>query len=263
MINEDLNVELRNKYNPDGSELRNHQLELLRILDFFDAFCKQNDIRYWLSSGTCLGAVRHGGFIPWDDDIDVEMLRDDYLRFVEMFKENEDYVLQTYDNDLFYTEPFPKLRCKGSTISEGEFDEKYTHHGIFIDIFIMEPVPLLPAVICHFFYGTMRHFSFKIKKSDKLLVLAYKTWKCFNGWFVKFNRLLFGFIKKDTLRHTYGVGLVKKVRKRDEIFPLGSQEFEGKAFPVPGNYDMYLKRIYGDYMRIPENTRTHHIIDNK
>ena len=94
-------------------------------------------------------------------------------------------------------------------------------------------------------------------------MLAYKIWKCFNGWLVKFNRLLFGFVGKNTLRHTYGVGLVKKVRKRDEIFPLANLEFEGRTFPVPGNYDMYLKRIYGEYMEIPETTHTHHIIDNK
>lgn len=262
MINEDLNAELRQKYNPDGSELRRHQMDLLKVLDHFDSICKEHAIPYWLSSGTCIGAARHGGFIPWDDDIDVEMLRDDYLKFLKVFKEDDDYVLQTYENDLFYTEPFPKLRYKKIEISEGDFDKKYTYHGLFVDIFVMEPAPLVPAAICHFFYGAMRHFSFKINTSNKLLVFAYKLWKCFNVWLVKFNRLLFGHVWKDTLRHTFGVGKVKKVRKRDEIFPLTNLEFEGKKYPVPGNYDMYLKRIYGDYMKLPDTLHTHHIIDN-
>ena len=63
-----------NRFNPEGSVLRLHQMKMLRILEFVDRVCRKHGIRYWLSSGTLLGAVRHGGFIPWDDDMDIEML---------------------------------------------------------------------------------------------------------------------------------------------------------------------------------------------
>ncbi len=77
MISESQQKYYREKYNPDGSRLRCLQLGMLEILKYIDKVCSENNISYWLSSGTCLGAVRHGGFIPWDDDVDIEMLRPD------------------------------------------------------------------------------------------------------------------------------------------------------------------------------------------
>ena len=75
MIDSKIQNKLREKYNPDGSLLRQHQLRMLKMLSYFDKICQEHNIHYWLSSGNCIGVVRHGGFIPWDDDIDVEMLR--------------------------------------------------------------------------------------------------------------------------------------------------------------------------------------------
>ena len=76
--------ELVNMYNPDGSDLRNLQLRMLEILNVVDRICRKHDIKYWLCGGTLLGAVRHGGFIPWDDDLDIEMMREDFIRFSEI-----------------------------------------------------------------------------------------------------------------------------------------------------------------------------------
>ena len=74
MITDTLQNELRERYNPNGSTLRKQQLRMLEMLQYIDSVCKKHNIRYWLCSGTLLGAVRHGGFIPWDDDVDIEML---------------------------------------------------------------------------------------------------------------------------------------------------------------------------------------------
>ena len=71
MIDQEIQAKLREKFNPDGSMLRKQQLRMLEILLYIDKVCKENNINYWLSSGTLLGAVRHGGFIPWDDDLDI------------------------------------------------------------------------------------------------------------------------------------------------------------------------------------------------
>lgn len=256
MIDLKLNEELRNKYNPDGSALRSYQMILLGVLKEFDAICKSNNINYWLSSGTCLGAIRHAGFIPWDDDIDVEMLYEDYLKFKRVFKETERLVLQTYDNDLFYTQPFSKLRMKGISIEEGKKLKHYKYNGPFVDIFCMESSPYWLAFICHQSVGAMRHYSYHIKESG-IQLIVFKIWKKLNKCLIHFCRIISSFMKTHTLRHSPGVGLEKNVRKDYEIFPLGKAMFEGYSFPVPGDYHHYLERIFGNYMEIPPNKHTH------
>ena len=86
LINSQTNAELKEKYNPEGSILRQIQLGALDALVEFDSVCKKNNIQYWLDSGTLLGAIRHGGFIPWDDDIDVCVLMRDYKRLLKCLK---------------------------------------------------------------------------------------------------------------------------------------------------------------------------------
>ena len=75
---------LRERFNPEESLLRRQQMRMLEILLEVDKICKRHDIQYWLSSGTLIGAMRHDGFIPWDDDLDIEMMRSDYLRLMEV-----------------------------------------------------------------------------------------------------------------------------------------------------------------------------------
>lgn len=101
MIDSKLQEELRARFNPDGSELRTYQLYLLDMLKDFDQICKNLGLKYWLSSGTLIGAARHGGFIPWDDDIDVEMLKEDYEKLLATFKETDKYIIQSHKNDPY------------------------------------------------------------------------------------------------------------------------------------------------------------------
>ncbi|MDE5947376.1 MAG: LicD family protein, partial [Prevotella sp.] len=87
---------LRARFNPDGSLLRRQQMRMLDILIEVDRICRKHNIRYWLSSGTLIGAVRHKGFIPWDDDLDIEMLLPDYKRLMKVLPEElpENFALQ-------------------------------------------------------------------------------------------------------------------------------------------------------------------------
>ncbi|WP_431605313.1 LicD family protein, partial [Duncaniella dubosii] len=96
MIDPLLQQELRSRFNPDGSPLRRHQLLMLDMLKKINRICVENNIKYWLSSGTCIGALRHGGFIPWDDDVDLEMLEEDFkkLRRVMRCYNGDDLVWQ-------------------------------------------------------------------------------------------------------------------------------------------------------------------------
>lgn len=256
MISTETQNQLHQKYNPDGSELRLLQNHLLLLLDYFDKICQDNNIKYWLSSGTCLGSIRHGGFIPWDDDIDVEMLREDYLKFIKVWKDNNDFVLQTYKNDLYYTEPFAKLRLRNTYVSEGYVTSLYRHKGIFLDIFIMEQSNAIVAHICHFLLGSLRHLSFHLK-SNCIINFGFKLLK--NCCFGVIDCLrLFNFLSNGKeLRHTIGTGVVRNVRNKEDIFPLGQAKFENSTYPIPGNVDSYLKKMYGDYMEIPHIIHTH------
>ena len=128
-------AELRERFNPDGSSLRNHQLRMLEMLKYIDGVCKKHNISYWLSSGTLLGAVRHGGFIPWDDDLDIEMLRKDYLKLVKVLGREIDskYALQTHKTDTHYLYPFGKLRDLHSVIKEThDADIFYKYKGVYV-----------------------------------------------------------------------------------------------------------------------------------
>ena len=102
------------KYNPEGSELRVIQLRMLDILLKIDAFCKQYGINYWLEGGYYVGAVRHGGFIPWDDDLDIGMDRRDYLKFKKLFLANpiSGFHLQCHKTDKAYVAGYAKVREK-------------------------------------------------------------------------------------------------------------------------------------------------------
>lgn len=259
MIDAKIQDDLRLKYNPDGSELRNLQMRLTEMLDFIDDICKENDIKYWLSSGSCLGAVRHHGFIPWDDDLDIEMLREDYQKFEKVFRETERYALQTSSTDFFYTQPFAKLRDKQSYFMEGEkkrISDKYKYPGAFVDLFVMESSPYWVAESCHFFHGLLRHISYYCK-NNLLYKILYWPFKTFTFGYTFLMKALFTKSDGDILRHTCGTGCHKNIRVRSEIFPLSTAEFEGKKYPVPGNVDAYLSRMFGNYRVLPDAVHKH------
>ena len=111
-----MDSELRKRFNPDGSLLRRQQLRMLELLEVIDVICRKHQIPYWLSSGTLIGAARHKGFIPWDDDLDIEMLRSDYLRLLKVLPQElpDNLALQTNETDPNYIFIYGKLRDKDS-----------------------------------------------------------------------------------------------------------------------------------------------------
>lgn len=249
MIDEKLQQELRERFNPEGSMLRKQQLRMLEILLYIDKVCKENNIKYWLSSGTLLGAVRHGGFIPWDDDLDIEMLREDYERFIKIFPNNDKYALQTSETDKNYFRTFAKVRDLQSQISEFEIDKYYKYRGLYVDVFSIER---LPQRVCNFYgrvYGAIARWAHKYYNKRILFGLI----KCIQNVVllsIIIVRPFFRLLTKE-LHHSYGSGFLKE-RHFEDIFPLANIKFEGCMFPAPNNLHNYLNKIYGDYHKLPE-----------
>ena len=253
MIDKDSHEKLRAQFNPEGSELRKMQLRMLDMLKYIDKVCRENNIKYWLSYGTCLGAVRHGGFIPWDDDVDIEIEKKDYKKLISILKKNSsDYVVQDGKTDLEYTHNYPKLRDSKSIIDEsGSYDKHNKYQGIFIDIFLLEPSnsETIFKICGSLWYRTVLHC---INIKNKWLRIC-----ALNCLRFLLNKILFPVIRvfykiksHGILRNALG-GMFPEPRYITDIEDTIRVSFEGVMLPIPKGYDHYLTTIYGDYMRVP------------
>ena len=272
MIDIELQNKLRRKFNPEGSPLRKHQLLMLEILKYVDTVCKKNNIEYWLSSGTCLGAIRHGGFIPWDDDVDIEMTRENFIRFQNEFAESDKYVLQTRHNDKYYPSGFAKVRLKNTEV----YDSLYKYRGVFIDVFCLEKINKHSAKTFNLLFRIFGHKLYNLLKRNRKHLLRFQVL----SWLFSICKKSFYFLtsidraisikhsNSQTYRHTYGTGWVENTRDLSLILPLAQASFEGILFPVPHDTDAYLRKIYGDWEELPDesemkNSHIHHINSDK
>ena len=250
---------------------REIQCKELEILIFMDRFCKENELRYYLVGGTLLGAVRHKGFIPWDDDIDICMPRPDYERLMEIFPRTGKWMLQSRSRKNRVA-AFAKV-VDMTTDVESIFDKDIKQ--LWIDIF---PIDGLPADIdevrkiykkCDFYrrlygIGNARLGEGKtiFRKYAKILL---KPMAILYGM-EKVNRK----IEEIAKRHPYetsdyvgavtgGIYGVGERMKKSEFEKATTVEFEGHIFPAMSCWDSYLTGIYGDYMTPPppEKRKTH------
>lgn len=256
MIDLQLQQELRERFNPDGSRLRENQLRILAILNEIDIICKRNNIPYWLASGTLIGAVRHGGFIPWDDDLDIEILHSDKKRFIAACQRElpEKYKLQCHASDNLYCLNILKVRDLDSEIHEVrrlggvEYPVNYKYNGYFVDIFTVEK-SFRPLIwISRIPIKVLSIAQYKYRLSPKMLSIVY--WMCETLYFIL--RVLahicpFG----KYYYHSYGSWFMSR-RIKSEMTPTVEIEFEGAKYSAPNNSDAYLRRIYGDYMKLPD-----------
>lgn len=253
MIDRKVQQELREKYSPDGSLLRRGQLRMLEILKAVDKICRAHDIPYWLSSGTLLGAVRHGGFIPWDDDLDIEMLRDDYLRLLPLLREElpEQYMLHDRSTDKDYPHLYAKVRDKHSCIEES-FAFEMKHKGCFIDIFPLERSPYALYRIANRLYVNLCHhkvYKHRWLYNFNYAVLTRVVFPLFRGCVSLFH-------KGSNYHHTFGM-IYKAERCVADIFPLVEIPFEDSIFYAPKSAHSYLSRMFGDYMQLPKEIAVH------
>ena len=262
-----------------------HRKILLDELIFIRDICDKNNIKYFLYGGTLLGAVKYKGFIPWDDDIDITLLRDDYEKLLKLLEEheNEDYkVLHIYNTKDYYY-PFAKLVSKKTKLVENAKEIKEL--GVYIDIFPLDGISddykkdlHKMRVIMNLASKRMRiknNIPKSILKETYKKQVKYKKVKDFIYDFVNYITMPLGYkfwVKKlDKRIKKYKVkncNYVSRYKYHDEVFKKSlfeessTYKFENYEFKSIKDYDSFLKQVYGDYMgELPkEKQRSHHQI---
>lgn len=259
------------------------QQVMLDMLIDIAKLCDKHNISYWLSDGTLLGAVRHKGFIPWDDDIDIAMPYYDYKKFMEVAitELSPKYFVQNYETDVNYDNVvvLTKIRDK-KTIFIEEYDVNY-FQGAFIDIFVMNKYKSNDNL-----YKLKKEF-FRLRSASKMNIYEFES---FNK---RMSKKILGFIfaflsKKDVIKKgviadenhkqegdTYSYSFstpmsIKYSFHEDDIFPLKKLKFQNHLFSVPNNAEKLLEIYYGNYKELPpEDKRITHskfygfLIDNQ
>lgn len=242
------------KYNPEGSLLRRDQRELLCMLEVLDRICKEHKIQWWLSSGTLLGAARHHGFIPWDDDLDIVLLKKDYKRLEKILceMESDEFVFHCMKTDADYVNWFGKFRKKeGCVQSLNKRYDYYKWKGIGFDIFAIEKTNCLSAKIASLSYGRMQRFSINIK-NNLIRKFLIRTIEYLHSLIIFPILRVIGLINpSEEYHYILGTGWPSHTFHMKYTFPLTVTDFEGKQMPVPKDMDTYLTNVYGDWRKVP------------
>lgn len=287
------NVQTSSRIELSGETLKDLQRTLLEILQDFADICKKYGFYYSICGGTALGAVRHGGFIPWDDDIDVFMLRKDYEKFLEIFKVelSEKYYLKSMETTPEIGMPITQLMKRGTIFrTTNSLPEDDT--GVYIDICILDNAPdniiirTIHGIIsdfkglclscARFYWQRTKLLDMYVGTEDKVLkviktkirigkLLSYRSldeWATsYSKWNARCKNNKSEFVVCPTgIKHYFG-----------EIFPRKIYcvtvpiKFENSEFQIIENYDWALKRLYGDYMQIPpeDKRETHFVLELK
>lgn len=247
---------LRARYNPDGSALRRDQLELLRMLQVVAEICQKHNIRWWLSSGTLLGAARHGGFIPWDDDMDIVLLRKDYKRLAKILHsmESSEFVFHSMRSDVEYVNSFGKFRKReGEIQSSSRRYNYYRWRGIGLDIFAIERTNFFAAKAASTIYNNLQHLTSYIRVGwiRKPLIRLIEL-LCL-GIINPLLRLVGLINPRGEYHYTLGTGWAKHTFYLKNTFPLTTTLYEGVEMPVPKDMDAYLTGVYGDWRKVPSD----------
>ena len=246
----------------DERELKKIQID---ILDNINKFCIDNNIKYWIDYGTLLGAVRHKGYIPWDDDIDIGMLREDYDKLIKLFnKSNNRYVLKDYILDKNWHYSYGKILDTDTIMYEPD-EKNGIKSSVFIDIFIYDDLSNDDRVVKNAFKKRKLYGRLHVLQTYK--VSYYENKRKFNFIRLPLHLILKlfpknYFVKKIVqIEMKYASNDAKMVgllcEKLDVAFDkedfadVTKIEFEGKKYFAPKDYDKHLKLAYGNYMELP------------
>ena len=274
-------------YTLTGEDTKKVQQKLLDMMEDVGAYCSSHHLTYVMTGGCALGAVRHQGFIPWDDDIDICMPREDYDRFAAAFAGafEEKYEVQEIRSCQNYDLNFMKIRLKGTVFCE-LLDPEPEKAGIFIDIFPIEHVYMsswkrslqhLYSDGLQFICSCVRVHSKKAKllefAEDKSVIRMIRlksaigalfSFQSLRSWLLLTERFVSRCKEKDSSLISIPVGrghFKGELYPTDWFYPPKRMDFAGHSFAFPAKTHNYLKQMYGDYMTIPpEEKREHHSV---
>lgn len=240
---------------------RLQQIELSILKDVAD-FCDENSIKYCISSGTLLGAVRHKGFIPWDDDVDISMPRADYERFVSLSKELPDcYEFVSTLTNPKYPLPISKVRKKGTVMMEPSMSHLDIEHGVWIDVFPLDRVKKVDklkkrAYLMNLLTTAINQKLGAAKPNKKVtrifcLFLGLFGVKTLDSWRTS---VMTAEEKTDSTLLTNfasNLGPLNLLFDESVYFPLKKIQFEDYLFFAPNDANTWLTGAYGDYMTLP------------
>lgn len=250
----------------EGEVLRKLQMTELEMLIEVDRICRKHNIKYSLDGGTLLGAIRHDGFIPWDDDADIVMLRSEYKKFYKACKndlDTERFFLQDFRTDQNYRWGYSKMRRNGTVFLRSGQEHVKCNQSVFIDIFVYDQVPdqnFIRKIHLFACYCIRKGLYSEVgRKSAKNRFLRL--------WYNCISRIPRGFWvyilekiaeitnrkRTELVRHmTYPYRKECKYGLPRECFDdYIEKDFEGHSFKIFKKYDLYLSRLYGDYMVLP------------
>ena len=276
----------------NDKQIKKLQKTILTIADDVIGICEEEKINYHLTGGTCLGAVRHQGFIPWDDDIDIDVAREDIDKLLNKIEEkyNDKYYIHNPYNKDGYSIPNTQIRLK-NTLVRGCNDVDSKQAGAYIDISVMEntfdnkvlrkihgvvSLALGLIVSCRKF-NKNKKYLLKLAKGDteatkvfknKILIGKILSFLTLRRWTIIYDN--WNKICKNTKTKYVTVPTGRKhffgeLYERNDFYETTKKDFEGRKWNVPKKYDKYLKTMYGDYNKLPdeEEKERHTLIEFK
>lgn len=243
----------------------------LAILNYIDAMCQKCNIKYYLAYGTLLGAIRHKGFIPWDDDIDIYMLRSDYMRFITIVSENQDvrYKLLSIYNDKKYYYEFAKV-VDSKTLLKVDNIEENPNEGVWVDIFPLDVISdkikiqksLINISVACRILSVYKRFPY-----EKRNILFFPLWLFSKligpRFFLRFTeKLATKGVGQKKIGYMASMGVNHFYFPKEWIDKTCMVDFEGGKYPAFEQYDEYLRYQYGDYMQLPpDDKRVSHPVE--
>jgi lipopolysaccharide cholinephosphotransferase len=261
--------------------LRSIQLNILKVTA---EYCEKENLRYFLAYGTLLGAIRHNGYIPWDDDIDIVMPRPDYMKFISLFNQQDQYIkVYACENNKKMMAAYAKV-CDERTIFDSALKYLPPDLGVFIDIFPIDGLPLdfyecynhnlrIAGLFKKFYISAIpfnpfirdtnlrRFLGGLFRLFQRICSMQYKK-----NMILLYNNEIVRLLRKYDYEQcpivaTHGAYYLKEIVVKDEIFSdFKLCDFEGTKFRIPIGYDKLLSQIYGDYMQLPpkKQRKPHH-----